>query len=376
MLPFARYCAARREIRQVDLSPARACCLTVAFLVGAASGWAEEPRGEDAQIRQGRALFVKQWQEHDRQSPDGDGLGPMYNARSCAECHSQSGVGGGGDVLHNVEMLNLIAPERKEGFSRQAFIEAVGKVHPSLVANAFTVRPSVTLHRFGSNPAYEKWRVAMVLLTAYLPAGQVPDRIALEIARRNTPALFGSGVIDAIPGSVLEDVARRQQAQRGDVKGRVAVAGGGQPGKFGWRGQTASLRQFVMGACANELGLQVPENNQPQDPLDPDGKAPGLDLKQQQCDALVAFVASLPPPAERLPLSHRQEQQWAAGSQLFKRVGCADCHVPKLGEVAGIYSDLLLHDMGPDLADQAGANRTSPAVGQNSDGRRFLGTLF
>jgi CxxC motif-containing protein (DUF1111 family) len=258
-----------------------------------------------------------------------------------------------------VDLLNLLLPERKEDLDRQKFIDGVGKIHSTFVANGSAVRPNITLHKFGANPAYEKWRVALVMLSTYLRKSAVPERVAFEITHRNTPALFGAGLIDSIPRSALEQAARQQRKQRGDVKGRVAVASDGGAGKFGWRGQTATLKQFVLGACANELGLQVPGNDQPQDPLDPDGKGPGLDLTEEQCDELIAFVASLPPPAEQQPLSVKQKDQWVAGGAVFKRVGCADCHLPKLGDVAGIYSDLLLHDMGQELADPAGANPPS-----------------
>jgi CxxC motif-containing protein (DUF1111 family) len=196
----------------------------------------------------------------------------------------------------------------------------------------------------------------------YLVPGEVPERIGLQIARRSTPALFGAGRIDSIPEAAIEQEARRQAVRAGAVKGQVARATDGRIGRFGWRGQTSSLKQFVMGACANELGLKVPGNEQPLDPLDPEHKSPGLDLEQQQCDELVAFVASLEPPRERRPESREENERWHAGERVFNRVGCADCHAPKLGEVAGIYSDLLLHDMGRELADPAGANppNTSP----------------
>jgi CxxC motif-containing protein (DUF1111 family) len=172
--------------------------------------------------------------------------------------------------------------------------------------------------------------------------------------------LFGAGLIDAIPAEVLMETSKRQAMESSPVRGRVALASDGGAGKFGWRGQTSSLKRFVMSACANELGLQVPSFKQPLDPLSPLHESPGLDLDQKQCDALVAFVASLPAPAERLPVTDTGKEVRASGEKLFRQVGCAECHPAKLGEVAGIFSDLLLHDMGQDLADPAAANaRTS-----------------
>jgi CxxC motif-containing protein (DUF1111 family) len=178
----------------------------------------------------------------------------------------------------------------------------------------------------------------------------------MTIAERRTPSLWGAGLIDTVPDDVLRKVEAQQARSGSGVRGTLARATGGGVGKFGWRGQTATLKQFVIGACANELGLRVPGVDQPLDPLDTKHASPGFDLTDEQCQALVAFVASLPPPRARQRLTPRERESFAEGRQLFHRTGCAECHVPALGEVSGIYSDLLLHDMGTELADQASAN--------------------
>lgn len=336
--------------------------LTAAFVFGSAAlAVAEEATGP---LERGRELFVRSWVPYDDQTPAGDGLGPMSNAESCADCHHQGGVGGAGGQPHNVQLLCLIPPQSSKPLDRPArekAVESIGKIHPALATNRFTALPAITLHRLGDNPAYEKWREALLLLVDYLPPGEVPQRIGLRLAERSTPALFGAGLIDSIPNKVLEEVARRQAKAGGGVQGILAPATDGGIGKFGWRGQTSSLKQFVLGACANELGLEVPGNAQPMDPLTPYHRSPGLDLDQQQCDLLVAYVASLPPPTERVPRTVNELDDWRHGSRLFKRVGCAECHVPTLGDVVGIYSDLLLHDMGDELADPAAANQPGTA---------------
>src|SRR6476620_1070109 len=70
-------------------------------------------------IEDGRALFVRQWTEYDEQTPNGDGLGPMFNARSCADCHHQGGVGGSGKLDKNVDLLCLIPPQQLTRVDRQ-----------------------------------------------------------------------------------------------------------------------------------------------------------------------------------------------------------------------------------------------------------------
>jgi CxxC motif-containing protein (DUF1111 family) len=114
-----------------------------------------------------------------------------------------------------------------------------------------------------------------------------------------------------------------------------------------------TLREFTLQACALEIGLEVPGFPQAAPPWKAGYKAPGLDLTADQCDALIHFVASLPPPVSKPPETKQHAAEIAAGRKLFERIGCAVCHPPKLGDAEGIYSDLLLHDMGQSLSDSA-----------------------
>jgi CxxC motif-containing protein (DUF1111 family) len=131
--------------------------------------------------------------------------------------------------------------------------------------------------------------------------------------------------------------------------GRALRLASGRLGRFGWKAQTASLADFVQGACANELGLGNPGHAQPRPLGKSEFQESGLDLTQEQCDQLTAFVAALPRPAERLPDTAAARSAAVAGKQLFGTIGCADCHTPTLGSVEGLYSDLLLHHMGREL---------------------------
>ena len=124
----------------------------------------------------------------------------------------------------------------------------------------------------------------------------------------------------------------------------------GRIGKFGWKAQTTDLRGFVLAACANELGLEAPGHGQAVSPLKPDTRARALDLTQEECDALVAYVKALPAPIQ---LDGPDDFAIKAGRASFEEIGCADCHRPSLGDIDGIYSDLLMHDMGPELTSVA-----------------------
>tara|TARA_R110002072_G_scaffold173600_2_gene328374 strand:- start:169043 stop:170785 length:1743 start_codon:yes stop_codon:yes gene_type:complete len=169
-------------------------------------------------------------------------------------------------------------------------------------------------------------------------------------SQRNTTALFGAGLIDSIPTSILEEL-EAAQAKNKVVSGRVARLKDGSAGRFGWKAQKARLDSFVMTACAVEVGLNVPDHPQAGHPQNADYIPAGLDLNQAQCDALIEYITELPTPQQRLFGDEIDEGYIKGGHALFARVGCADCHVENVGEVAGIFSDLLLHDMGGELGD-------------------------
>jgi mono/diheme cytochrome c family protein len=284
--------------------------------------------------------------------------------------------GGGGTNDKNVTVLTVntggfVAPEDGK------LDHQLAGIHPGLEK----VR-SVVLHRFGTGSEYRGWLREMQTdmranpqsrrarprgAAAAAPAGEAaalldesPARdetftvtrkkstFALTRSERNTPPLFGAGLLDRVPAAVLQIIAREQ---RGTVNGRVHEMSDGRIGRFGWKAQTESLREFVLVACAGELGLEVPGHHQSASPLAPEASARGLDLSQTDCDALIAYIRTIPPPVALPPADSGPKQAHEDGKALFASVGCAGCHVPDLGDVSGVYSDLLLHDMGPGLSD-------------------------
>ena len=184
-------------------------------------------------------------------------------------------------------------------------------------------------------------------------------------SQRNPTPLFGLGLIDAIPESVIVAMAKAQAKQAPETAGRVARVSDGRVGRLGWKGQTANSEDFVLNACAVEVGLEVPGHSQAITPQAPRYKGPGLDLSQGECNSLVAYVRSLPRPVERETTNVAEAKFLGAGKAAFAKIGCASCHTPKLGAVEGLYSDLLIHDMGDDTADSGsydGSDTDEPLV--------------
>jgi CxxC motif-containing protein (DUF1111 family) len=177
------------------------------------------------------------------------------------------------------------------------------------------------------------------------------DNFLFVGSQRNPTALFGAGLIDSIPESVIRENASKTHKEFPEVQGRVAKLKDGRIGRFGWKNQTATLYDFAMTACAVELGLDVPGHPQAGAPHKPDYQSPGHDMNKAECDALVDFLKKLPAPKQAAPVNKQQAEYLAAGEAKFTAVGCATCHTKDMGDAKAIYSDLLLHDMGQDLGD-------------------------
>ena len=173
----------------------------------------------------------------------------------------------------------------------------------------------------------------------------------------NSIALFGAGWIDGLSTkAITHQRMRRSVAEigkelggnfQGIPAGRPRILPDGRVGKFGWKAQFATLEEFVAAACANEIGLGTPHMDQAKPLAAGHGQsasaAIGPDLDQTQFHALVAFVTTLPRPQELGPTDPRGRLEVERGKSVFTEVGCAACHTPDLGGVAGVYSDFLLH---------------------------------
>lgn len=335
----------------------------------------------------GKLVFEHQWTYTERKMPEikqvnrgalmfqirrlpGDGLGPMHNADSCAACHPGGGAAG---VERNVTMLTLspltpivMVSETRSRKERQDARAKLLQLHPGLLTPRGQINMEAVVHEASTRPGYQEFRNRIADHIAGGPrwfdpqsrtiesirqnpvlAGRIDD-IDFFLSQRNTPPLHGLGWIDRIPMSRLETLAESQPKRTdGRISGRVGA------GKFGWRGQTSTLASFVAGACANELGLQRAGFSQADDPVDLTYISFGSDMGPRSVTGLNEYVRTLPAPQQIKAFA--QPAKLRKGKQLFVWSGCNDCHVENLYPAKGIYSDLLLHDMGPELQSPAPA---------------------
>ncbi|HEV8400501.1 MAG TPA: di-heme oxidoredictase family protein [Gemmatimonadales bacterium] len=279
------------------------------------------------------------------------GLGPLFNADACAECHEAPVRGGTGDEV-----------ERHAA----AF-------HPEV-----TGRQCDELAALGG-PVFQNQVTPALKAALAIDSEPVPPQ-ATATAARTTPDIFGFGLLDAVPDSAILAYADPDDRDHDGISGRPNRFFDGRLGRFGRKALVPALREFNDGALAAEQGITSPavptEETVGGRPL-PAGVDPAADpeLSAAATEALDAFVRLLAPPAPQ-----HLSRQARAGRDAFTRVGCASCHVPVLRtgnnpiaalsqrEVAA-YTDLLLHDMGPELADiclgQATPSefRTEPLMG-------------
>jgi CxxC motif-containing protein (DUF1111 family) len=261
-----------------------------------------------------------------------EGLGPVFNGKSCAECHAVPSVGG---------------TEPNVGVARETRIgrRFNGSFDP--------LDGSVSVNKGGGLLQQR----AISLAACNQLAGEVVPPEATFVSLRNTTGLFGLGLVEAIPEATI-----RGNTSNG---GKVNIVlnpdtNHMEVGRFGWKAQVATLHQFAGDAYLNEMGItnpSFPKENLPQGQPIP----PGCDTvadpedKGEGVTAFENFMKFLAPVEPRRPAT-TQEQQ------LFGTTGCASCHVPTMTtgnnavkalskQPVNLYSDLLLHDMGPGLAD-------------------------
>lgn len=307
--------------------------------------WA--PRASASVKAEGKALFLHDWISGD-EIASGDGLGPVYNATSCAACHSQGGIGGGGDLAHNVAVYRVMPSPRDQGFyqglihhfavdqQNKESLEVLRMRHP-IVPKIRKVNYNCTIRFDDFDPCFAE----SVNSTALFGAGW-PDRISSK------------AIVNHFRMRSLELTQKELNMQFDEVSaGRPRYLKDGRVGKFGWKAQFATLKEFVAAACANELGLGNSIIEQAR-PLTGSCQASSPDLTDKQLAALTAFVDTLPRPVEILPRDPLAREAASRGKQLFNSVGCASCHVPDMGGVAGVYSDFLLHEIEPERIDNYG----------------------
>ena len=304
-------------------------------------------------VAAGKTLFEHEWKIGDSLCGGGDGLGPVFNARSCAACHFQGGLGGSSDNRFNVTSFEVISEgERiKSGIVHANSISPRQRETEKQVNALFpeTVQRSIVQNEATMSDCAPGRSQAIARQVI-----EIDDPVIFQ--KLNSPALFGVGLIDKISNLSISLHGQRRFANviakelTGDLSGnRLGIVNtvNRNIGKFGWKGQFASLEEFVASACAMEIGLtnklhsqQLPKEYQ----ADPNA---AMDMTPEQLHELVCFVRSIPRPVQVMPKETVGKFRAERGHVIFGQIGCIDCHIENLGGIEQIFSDFHLYNLEP-----------------------------
>ena len=278
-----------------------------------------------------------------------DGLGPVFNAASCDACHN-NGARARAAVEPGLIPVSMVV--QLSGPDGKAADPSYGHVLNTAAIDGYQpeaqIRVSYTERR-GRYPDGRPWSLR-VPSYRFDEVRLGPLRSEAVIKPRLAPALFGSGLLDAVPAEAL---ASNDPAA----------------GRFGWQGNVPTLAAQTAQAFAQDMGLTSADFAH-DDCGTADVRCRAAEsggepeVSDQFLAAVIAYQRLLAVPASP-PLDALSEQ---AGFSLFERHGCASCHRSSL-PVSGIedlsriapYTDLRRHDLGPKLADRNASGKVQPS---------------
>ena len=345
----------------------------------------------EADFKIGNAIFRKLWVSAPSSTEASDGLGPLYNARGCQNCHLRDGRGHPPAAnwpqdsavsmflrlsvpAETAEEQRLLAerrlgviPEPTYGVQLQNYAirghDAEGRMQIKYQEEKVTLsdgtavklrRPTYTITDLAYGPLHPK----------------------TMISPRMAPQMIGLGLLEGIPEEQIRAGADPDDADGDGISGRVSEVWSREfnrvmLGRFGWKAGNPSVRQQSAEAMAIDIGLSnplFPKASGDCTPAQrfcleaPNGNSPrhdNLEVSGKLLDYLTFYAQNVAVPARRAP----GNPEVLTGKALFHSTGCAACHRPSFvtGEVEGQphlsgqtiwpYTDLLLHDMGEGLAD-------------------------
>ena len=328
----------------------------------------------------GNSFFNQPWVQAPASTKSRDGLGPLFNARSCAACHFKDGRGSppledGDEFLGILLRLSVDGegpngesiPDPNYGGQLQPFSvldvprEGTPRVAYEVIAGTFPDGAPYEL----LSPTYTISDLAYGPLSA-----------DIRVSPRVAPAVIGLGLLEAISEERLSELEDPDDADGDGVSGRInwvwdAANEALAVGRFGWKSEQPSVRQQSAGAFLGDMGIttslfsaQNCTDSQSECLQAIDGGEP--EILDYLVDRVEVYGRLVAVPARR----RFDDGETLRGKFLFEDIGCASCHVPThqtgdsdLEEVRDQtiwpYTDLLLHDMGESLTD----NRPSFGAG-------------
>ncbi len=339
----------------------------------------------------GNGFFKRLWVSAPASTKAADGLGPLFNSKSCQRCHLKDGRGHPPvgnypeDTAESMFLRLSIPPQTDEHRALLADLRATVIVEPTYGEQLqdFAIQGHAAEGRMHITYAEETVDLAggeTVSLRrptyTVTDLGYGPMHPDVMMSPRVAPPMIGLGLLEQVPEDQIvaladpddadgDGISGKAQRTRDPATGEVAL------GRFGWKAGNATIDAQAQGAFAGDMGISTPfhpagwgECTAAQGACReaPDGGDPqygGLEAPQQVTDLVLFYSRHLAVPARR----DVDDPQVLRGKELFYGVGCTGCHTPKFRTAADgpepelrdqliwPYSDMLLHDMGEGLAD-------------------------
>ena len=256
----------------------------------------------------GREIF-------DRNFHQKDGVGtPELNADSCRACHEDPVLGGAGGLELNVSRFG------NDNGGQGPFTNLPGG------------------------------QVVSKLRPAWVKGREEYDPMQADVfEQRQTPALFGAGLIDTIPEYEITAHEDPTDADGDGIFGvarRLDIGGFTEIGRFGWKAQVPLVGDFIKDAMGGECGITTPNDGRGFALVSDNDPVADPELSARQFDQIHFFLSLLAAPRRK----GSSDPRVAQGDALFRSIGCAVCHLPELQGTGGpvpLYSNLLLHDVHP-----------------------------
>ena len=344
----------------------------------------------EARFKIGNAIFRKLWVAAPSSTKASDGLGPLYNARGCQNCHLKDGRGrpplqNWPDEVAVSMFLRLSIPpetdEQKKLLAEHKINVVPDPVYGDQLQNigiqGFDGEGQMHIDYADVPTTLAGGQSVMLRKPTYsvteLKYGPLHPKVMLS--PRIAPPMIGLGLVEAIPEADIRANADPDDANKDGISGRTnEVWSQSQQkvtlGRFGWKAGAGTIMDQSANAAAGDMGLSNPLVPHPSGDCTPAQAAclaapngnsdrDGVELSQEFLNLVTFYSENLAVPARR----GAGDELTLKGKALFYKSGCAACHMPSFttGEVPGQphlskqliwpYSDFLLHDMGDGLAD-------------------------
>lgn len=321
----------------------------------------------------GNSLFRSPWVTAPGSATARDGLGPFFNATACANCHFKDGRGRpplfDGEFARGLLLRLSVPGTDSHGGPLPDPVYGVQLQDDALLNLTLKGKYRIVYETISETLA--DGTVVQLQKPSYQinTLGYGPMSGNLLVSPRIANQIIGLGLLEAISESAILALADENDSNGDGISGKPnyvysMTANTTKMGRFGWKANQPDVRQQVGAAFSHDMGItssMFPNENCPPgvdcDAI-PNGGSP--EIADVNFNRVVLYSQTLSVPARR----NYTEQNVLRGKQLFETINCTACHSPKFvtgnHQIAALrnqtirpYSDLLLHDMGAGLADNA-----------------------